>query len=100
MAARWRSPPDSSPGGGRKAVSQSDPLEHGRRLFFSIGLAHPPDQQGHGHVLSSGKLGQEMVKLVDESGMRLRRSPRAFSDRAYRSCPPSSTRPVDGVSSP
>ena len=51
----------------RQALFETNPLQDIRRPLPGQRHRLAPDQQRHGHVLQGAELGQQVVKLVDES---------------------------------
>jgi hypothetical protein len=50
-----------------QTVPESDLAEHGRSARFCLGFRHAPDVQRHGDVLQRGELGEQVMKLIDET---------------------------------
>src|SRR5688500_1728456 len=50
-----------------QAMSQPDLLQDSARTVVGFGLEHATYQKRHGHVFQRGKLGQQMMKLINET---------------------------------
>ena len=87
-AARWRSPPDSSPGLWPRRCAQPDALQ---QCLCRRRAQRPPsrrDQQRHHHVFERGEFRQQVVELVDET----QRAVAQLAALRHRSAPTSAGR--------
>ena len=84
-AARWRSPPDSSPG----LCSRRWPRPTDSSSAFAVAGARPAtgvpfEQHRQHHVLERGEFGQQVVELVDEAERAVaQRAARGVRQRAH-----------------
>jgi hypothetical protein len=69
MAARWRSPPDKLARAMFETVAETDRGSISAAFFMPRSALGAANQQRHGDVFQRRKLGQQVMKLIDEAEM-------------------------------